>query len=315
MPGPRFARKRPTGVSSPSAASSSTRLVADAHRRRLDALLLDALAMLEPAAEQPLVRRAPPRRGPRRRRRRGGSRAPPPGRCYRRVDVRIGASSRQSRLLGARRPSRGCGGGGSKSNGEAAKPADAGRRGRKGAPRSPRRAVHVRRLDHRCRAAADARPPTSRGTRAARGRCRSRARRSRSSASATRRISSGSDAFLQQVRRRGAARSSCAASGSRAPRRAGDLAALAPLTDIGKLFNGALGSHGKLQNAGETTIQGAEGRRDRGHGRRAGRSTSRRPGTPYPVAIVGDKRPGRHDHLRQLERIRVDHRHRRARST
>ena len=57
----------------------------------------------------------------------------------------------------------------------------------------------------------------------------------------------------------------------------GDLAALAPLTDITKLFNGALGSHGKLENARRDDLQGAEGRRDQGHDRRAGRSTSPRP--------------------------------------
>ncbi len=56
IPGPRFARKRPTGVSSPSAPSSSSRLVADADGRRLDALLLHARAVLEPRAEQALVR-------------------------------------------------------------------------------------------------------------------------------------------------------------------------------------------------------------------------------------------------------------------
>lgn len=36
----------------------------------------------------------------------------------------------------------------------------------------------------------------------------------------------------------------------------GKLSALAPLTDITKLFKGALGSHGKLVNQGETDFQG-----------------------------------------------------------
>jgi len=60
----------------------------------------------------------------------------------------------------------------------------------------------------------------------------------------------------------------------------GDLAALAPLTDITKLFNGALGSHGKLENGGETDVQGP-GRSSQSRTRqRAERSTSPRPARP-----------------------------------
>ncbi len=55
MPGPRVARNLPTGVSSPSDASSSTRLVADAHRRRFDTLLGNRVAMLHLGAEQPPI--------------------------------------------------------------------------------------------------------------------------------------------------------------------------------------------------------------------------------------------------------------------
>ena len=71
----------------------------------------------------------------------------------------------------------------------------------------------------------------------------------------------------------------------------GDLAALAPLTDIGKLFNGALGSHGKLENNGETTFKGQKvvAIEDTTQG---GTLYVASTGTPYPVAIVGGKDQG-----------------------
>jgi hypothetical protein len=71
----------------------------------------------------------------------------------------------------------------------------------------------------------------------------------------------------------------------------GDLAALAPLTDIGKLFNGALGSHGKLENKGETTYKGQKvvAIEDTSEG---GTLYVASTGTPYPVAIVGGKDQG-----------------------
>ena len=71
----------------------------------------------------------------------------------------------------------------------------------------------------------------------------------------------------------------------------GDLAALAPLTDIGKLFNGALGSHGKLVNKGETTFRGRKvvAIKDTTKG---GTLYVASTGTPYPVAIVGGKDQG-----------------------
>ena len=55
MPGPRFARNRPTGVSGPSGRSSSIRLSPTRSGCRLDALVLDALAVLEAGAEELLV--------------------------------------------------------------------------------------------------------------------------------------------------------------------------------------------------------------------------------------------------------------------
>jgi hypothetical protein len=71
----------------------------------------------------------------------------------------------------------------------------------------------------------------------------------------------------------------------------GDLAALAPLTDITKLFNGALGSHGKLENGGETTFKGQKvvAIKDTTKG---GTLYVAATGTPYPVAIVGGEDQG-----------------------
>jgi hypothetical protein len=71
----------------------------------------------------------------------------------------------------------------------------------------------------------------------------------------------------------------------------GNLRALAPLTDIVKLFNSALGSHGKLRNAGETEYKGQKvvAIEDRTKG---GTLYVAATGTPYPVAIVGGKGRG-----------------------
>ena len=54
-PGPRRARNRPTGVSSPVGARSSIRPVADEQRGRLDALLRERVAVLDLRAEETLV--------------------------------------------------------------------------------------------------------------------------------------------------------------------------------------------------------------------------------------------------------------------
>jgi hypothetical protein len=65
----------------------------------------------------------------------------------------------------------------------------------------------------------------------------------------------GSDAFLKQFAGAAAAQlfHDKWLKGSVA---SGNLKALAPLTDITKLFKGAFGNHGKLVNEGETTFQG-----------------------------------------------------------
>jgi len=71
----------------------------------------------------------------------------------------------------------------------------------------------------------------------------------------------------------------------------GALAALAPLTDIAKLFNGALGSHGKLRNEGEQDYKGQKvvAIKDTSNG---GTLYVAATGTPYPVGLAGGKDPG-----------------------
>lgn len=65
----------------------------------------------------------------------------------------------------------------------------------------------------------------------------------------------------------------------------GSLAALTSITDIAKLFNGALGSHGALTNEGETTYKGQRvvAIKDSAKG---GTLYVAATGTPYPIAIV-----------------------------
>ena len=65
----------------------------------------------------------------------------------------------------------------------------------------------------------------------------------------------------------------------------GSLASLTSLTDIVKLFRGALGSHGTLKNDGETTYKGqkAVAIEDATKG---GTLYVAATGTPYPIAIV-----------------------------
>jgi len=65
----------------------------------------------------------------------------------------------------------------------------------------------------------------------------------------------------------------------------GNLASLTSLTDIARLFNGALGSHGTLKNDGETTYKGQKvvAIEDTAKG---GTLYVAATGTPYPIAIV-----------------------------
>jgi hypothetical protein len=66
----------------------------------------------------------------------------------------------------------------------------------------------------------------------------------------------------------------------------GNLAALAPLTDTATFFKGALGSHGTLKNDGETDYKGQKvvAIKDTTQG---GTLYVAATGTPYPIAIVG----------------------------
>jgi hypothetical protein len=66
----------------------------------------------------------------------------------------------------------------------------------------------------------------------------------------------------------------------------GNLAALTSLTDIAKLFNGALGAHDTLKNEGETTYKGQKVVAIKNVSK-GGTLYVAATGTPYPVAIVG----------------------------
>jgi hypothetical protein len=257
--------------------------LADTDRRSFDALRLDTLAMLEPASEQTLVRRDrlvevgdrdADVMNPERLHRHDGTVAPVVRRFLPAFVVLTLAVA-------------GCGGG-SKSNAEATKTADQVVRDAKAAAISAN-AVHV------SGAITDAGRPLTlditivkdaggQGTMSEAGlkfeiiRVGNKA------------YIKGSDAFLRKF---------AGAAGAQLLRgkwlqgsaTTGDLAALAPLTDIGKLFNGALGSHGKLENAGETTFKGQKvvAIKDTTEG---GTLYVASTGTPYPVAIVGGKDQG-----------------------
>ncbi len=71
----------------------------------------------------------------------------------------------------------------------------------------------------------------------------------------------------------------------------GNLAALTSLTDISKLFSGALASHGTLTNGGETTYKGQKvvAIKDT---TKDGILYVAATGAPYPVAIVGANNTG-----------------------
>ena len=256
---------------------------ADADRRGLDALFLDALAMLESSTEEPLVRR---HRLVEVRDR--DSDMVYPERLHV-LDVTVAHVARRIlpalallALVGA-----GCGGG-SKSNGEAAKtPAQVVADAKSAAIAA--KGVHV------AGAITDAgqaltlditivKDAGGTGTMSESGlkfeiiRVGDKA------------YIKGSDAFLRKF---------AGAAGAQLLRgkwlegsaTSGDLAALAPLTDIVKLFNGALGSHGTLKNAGETEYKGQKvvAIKDTTRG---GTLYVASTGTPYPVAIVGGKDKG-----------------------
>jgi hypothetical protein len=71
----------------------------------------------------------------------------------------------------------------------------------------------------------------------------------------------------------------------------GPFAALAPLTDLKTFFKGILGQHGKIENKGETTYKGQKAVeiRDTTQGGSLYVAAS---GTAYPVALAGGKQQG-----------------------
>jgi hypothetical protein len=71
----------------------------------------------------------------------------------------------------------------------------------------------------------------------------------------------------------------------------GQLAAVAPLTDLEQFFEGTLGQHGRLVNKGETEFKGDKvvEIRDTTQG---GSLYVAATGTPYPVALAGGKNQG-----------------------
>ena len=65
----------------------------------------------------------------------------------------------------------------------------------------------------------------------------------------------------------------------------GQLASITPLTDLAKLFKGALSSHGKLTNKGETTYQGQKAVEILDKSADGGSLFVAAEGKPYPLAI------------------------------
>jgi len=237
--------------------------VANADRRRLDALIVNARAMLEATAEETLVR------------------------TYRLVEIHDGNANvvdsprfhvsdataagweavAWGTVLRAHMGRRlrtgllvfavlavlvaGCGGSGS-SNGEATKPAAA-------ILSDAHRAALAATSVHVAGALSDAGKPLSLDLVLAQGKGQGTMSESGLSFQVVRigntAYIKGSDAFLRQFAGAAAAQlfhnkwlKGSVASGS--------LASLAPLTDITKLFNGAFGTHGKLASEGETDFQG-----------------------------------------------------------
>jgi hypothetical protein len=255
--------------------------LADPHRRRLDTLLLDALAMLESAAEQTLVRRD---RLVEVRNRDAYMMDTP---CLHEDDVTVAPLTRRLLigLLVLAPVAAGCGGG-SKSNGEAAKPAgqvllDA-KESALGA-----KAVHV------SGSITEAGKPITLDLTLVKGVGGQGAMSESKLTFDIVRIGDtayirGSDAFL---RRFAGAAGALLLRGKwlQGSATRGELAALAPLTDIAKLFNGALGSHGKLRNEGETTYKGQKAVAIT-DSTRGGTLYLAADGPPYPLAIVGKDR-------------------------
>jgi hypothetical protein len=69
------------------------------------------------------------------------------------------------------------------------------------------------------------------------------------------------------------------------PATTGRLASITPLTDLAKLFKGALSSHGKLTNKGETAYKGQRAVEIFDHSADGGTLFVAATGKPYPLAI------------------------------
>ncbi len=257
---------------------------AEANGRRLDALLLHALTMLEPTAEQALVRRD----------RLVEIRDSDPdvmnASCFHAVDVTVVVHMTRRLLIALVALTAlvaGCGGG-TKSNGEAKKaPAQVVADVTQAATGA--KAVHV------SGSITEAGQPVSLDLTLVQG---TGGKGTISEAGLSFEIIrvgdtayvKGSDAFLQQFA--GAAASQLLhGKWLKGSATSGQFAALAPLTDVAKLFKSALASHGKLENKGETKYQGQKvvAIEDTTQG---GTLYLAATGTPYPVALVGGKQQG-----------------------
>lgn len=256
--------------------------VAESHRGGLDALVVHALAVLQPAAEHALVR---------------GHRLVEigdrkadvvnPARIHG-LDGTVAPMPRRFALAAAVLFLAGCGGGVEKTNGEADKPAAQ-------VVADAQRAATSARSVHVSGSIVDDGRPLTLDLELARG----KGGKGTMSEGGLRfdivRVGStayikGSNAFLRQFA--GPAAQLLRGRWLKGPTGKGELGALAPLTSITQLFAGALGSHGKLVNKGETQYKGRKvvAIRDTSDG---GTLYVAAVGKPYPVAIVGGTDRGR----------------------
>ena len=260
--------------------------LADAHRRRLDALLLDPLAVLEPTAEQALVRRH------------GGIQVGDRdadmvnGPCVHRGDATaacgiIAAMARRLALtLLVVIAVAGCGGG-AKSNGEAKKTAEQ-------VIADAQSAAVDATLVHVVGQGTDNGSPLKLDLWVGNGKGKGHLEEAGlgfdvirigdvvyikgGSAFLTKFAGAGAAALLHDKWLKGSATT-------------GQLASLASLTDKKQFFDGVLGQHGKVENRGETDYHGTKAVeiRDTTQG---GSLFVAATGTPYPVALEGGKQQG-----------------------
>lgn len=261
--------------------------LAEPQRRRLDALVVDPLAVLDPATEQMLVRAdGVVEVGD------GHAHVMDPPCLHRRdataISVILASMGRRSLVAALLLLAlAGCGGG-SKSNGEAGKPAAkvvADAQHAAASASSVHISGHI--VDNGTRVAIDlllVKGKGGKGTMSGGGVSLQLVRVGNTA------YVKGSDAFLRSV----AGASVAEALHGRwlkAPATTGPFAALTQLTDSRKLFGSALGQHGKLANRGETTYQGQKVVEidDTTEG---GTLYVAAQGTPYPVALTGSKQQG-----------------------